>query len=65
MAKAMYIDTLQIEREAELNDNFAVFEGVMTSDRLNTKGFKWTAGSHASDYQTGKRRQRRAHISSA
>ena len=43
MAKAMYIDTLQIEREAELNDNFAVFEGVMTSDRLNTKGFKWTA----------------------
>ena len=45
MAKAMYIDTLQIEREAELNDNFAVFEGVMTSDRLNTKGFKWTAGA--------------------
>ena len=43
MAKAMYIDALQIGSETELNDNFAVFEGVMTSDRLNTKGFKWTA----------------------
>ena len=43
MAKAIYIDALQIGSETELNDNFAVFEGVMTSDRLNTKGFKWTA----------------------
>ena len=45
MAKSMYIDTLQIGSESEGNDNFAVFEGVMTSDRLNTKGFKWTAGA--------------------
>ena len=42
MAKGMYIDTLQIEREAEGSDDFAVFEGVMSSDKLNTKYFKWS-----------------------
>jgi phage head maturation protease len=42
MAKGMYIDTLQIEREAEGSDDFAVFEGVMTSMQLNTKYFRWS-----------------------
>ena len=42
MAKGMYIDTLQIEREAEGSDDFAVFEGVMSSGELNTKYFQWS-----------------------
>ena len=42
MSKAIYIDGLQIERDLESSDDFAVFEGIMSSDKLNTKYFRWS-----------------------
>ena len=42
MSKIIYIDGLQIERDLEGSDDFAVFEGIMSSDKLNTKYFRYS-----------------------